>query len=131
LQSKVLDFKPFLTDLIPRAFDLTLDARKRIAQMTEEGELTYIKATHEAFSASLPPGPALSSICWNSRVFPSIIAPDGYKGRATIQAALIKYFEAGHDGDPDVSKLIRTRSDMHRSFGFQLDDFAKTELSIP
>jgi cytochrome P450 len=64
-------------------------------------------------------------------VFPSITAPDGYKGRAAIQAALIKYFKAGHGSEPDVSKLIRARYGMHRSFGFQLDDFAKTEVSMP
>jgi hypothetical protein len=70
---KVLDFEPFLADLIPRAVDLTLDARKRIAQMTEEGELTYIKATHETNSASLPPGLALSSM--NAKLLSEVAEP--------------------------------------------------------
>jgi len=73
-----------LTDLIPRALDLTLDARKRIAQMTEEGELTYIKATHETNSASHASWSALNSmnvkllseVAESLRNIPDVFEPD-------------------------------------------------------
>ncbi|KUJ10373.1 cytochrome P450 [Mollisia scopiformis] len=63
-------------------------------------------------------------------IYPSIIFPKAYEGRAKLQTALIKYYTAKHDLEPDVSQMAKNRAALYRRKGISDTDIGKFELAL-
>lgn len=62
--------------------------------------------------------------------FPSITAPTAYRGRASVQAALMKYYGAEHDLESNVSQMVKARAATYRKYGIASADIGKFEISL-
>lgn len=62
--------------------------------------------------------------------FPSITFPKAFKARAELQEALIKYYCAKHDLEPDVSQIVKARANVLRKKGISDVDVGKFELAL-
>lgn len=63
-------------------------------------------------------------------MFPRLTARRAYAGRANVQAALGKFYEGGHDGNEDVSDLIRERAKLFRQYGLSSESIGKMEAVV-
>ncbi|KAE8450494.1 hypothetical protein EG329_006224 [Mollisiaceae sp. DMI_Dod_QoI] len=63
-------------------------------------------------------------------IFPSITFPKAYAGRVKLQEALIKYYSAKHELEPDVSQLAKARAALYRRKDIADDDIGKFELAL-
>jgi cytochrome P450 len=63
-------------------------------------------------------------------IFPSVTFPKAFKARAKLQKALIKYYSAKHDLEPDVSQLAKVRAGLMRKRGILDEDVGKFELAL-
>lgn len=61
---------------------------------------------------------------------PRYFAPKGYDGRAAVQAALIKYYSAKHDSEPDIARVTKVRADVFRRYGITDEEAAKLEIGL-
>lgn len=57
-------------------------------------------------------------------------APKGYEGRAAVQAALIKYYEAKYDEEPDVTEMTKMRAKLFRKYGITDAETARLEIGF-
>jgi cytochrome P450 len=62
--------------------------------------------------------------------FASTLAPKPYNGRAAVQSALMKYYSARHDLEPDVSRLAKVRAAVCREYGFTDLEIGKMEVAL-
>jgi hypothetical protein len=63
------------------------------------------------------------------KIFPSYIVPKGVKGRADLQKALIEYYTAKHDLEPDVAQMTKARAEVYRKNGLNPVDIGRFELA--
>ncbi|TVY91823.1 Lanosterol 14-alpha demethylase [Lachnellula willkommii] len=61
---------------------------------------------------------------------PKYWAPKGYEGRAAVQAALIKYYEAKYDLEPDVAEMTKMRAKVFRKYGITDAEVARLEIGF-
>jgi len=61
---------------------------------------------------------------------PRYFAPKGYEGRAAVQAALIKYYSAKHDSEPDVAQMTKMRANVFRKHGITDEETARLEIGF-
>lgn len=61
---------------------------------------------------------------------PKYFRPKGYEGRAAVQAALITYYKAKHDHDPDVARITKVRADVFRKYGITDEETARLEIGF-
>lgn len=62
--------------------------------------------------------------------FASTLASKPYNGRAAIQSALVKYYSAKHDLEPDVARLTKVRAEVCRDYGFTDQEIGHLELAL-
>ncbi len=58
------------------------------------------------------------------------MAPKAHRGREEIKSALIKYYSAQHDLEPDVAQLIKNRAALLRKHGMSDHDIGEFELGL-
>ncbi|KAH7383684.1 cytochrome P450 [Cadophora sp. MPI-SDFR-AT-0126] len=63
-------------------------------------------------------------------IMPSIVAPRAYKARATLQAALKKYYGKEYDLEPDVAKLTKARAALYRRYNISSAGIGQMELAL-
>lgn len=63
-------------------------------------------------------------------IYPSITFPKAHRGRAQLQAVLIKYYSAKHDLEPDVAQMTKVRAAMFRKRNISDTDIGKFELAL-
>jgi cytochrome P450 len=63
-------------------------------------------------------------------IYPSITFPKAHKGRVKIQEALIKYYSAKHDLEPDVAQITKARAGLLRKHNVTDTDIGRFELSL-
>jgi hypothetical protein len=63
-------------------------------------------------------------------VSPSITAPTAYRGRSAIQKALMKYYGAEHDLEPDVSQMVKGHAATLRKYGIAGADIGMFEIAL-
>ncbi|KAK1752886.1 cytochrome P450 [Echria macrotheca] len=64
-------------------------------------------------------------------IFPSIIAPAGFRAQCDLFAALSAFYGNQHDQHPSVSAFVRARATEFRSYGLSNDDISKLEILVP
>jgi len=62
--------------------------------------------------------------------FASTLASKPYNGRAAVQSALMKYYSAKHDLEPDVARLTKVRAGVCRDYGFTDQEIGQMELAL-
>ncbi|KAE9365750.1 cytochrome P450 [Stipitochalara longipes BDJ] len=63
-------------------------------------------------------------------IYPSVTFPKAFQARANIQAALIKYYSAKHDLEPDVSQMTKARAAVLRKHNVPDADIGRFELAL-
>jgi len=62
--------------------------------------------------------------------FPSFFAPKAFKGRAALQAPLVKYYAAGHHLESDVAEVTKARAHLVESSGVPRTAIGNFEISL-
>jgi cytochrome P450 len=63
-------------------------------------------------------------------IYPSITFPKAYQARTKLQDALIKFYWAKHDLEPEVSQMTKVRAAILRKQNISDTDIGKFELSL-
>lgn len=63
-------------------------------------------------------------------LFPSITYPKAFEGRAKLQNALIKYYSAKYDLEPEVSQMAKVRAALMRRRGISDEEVGRFELAL-
>ncbi len=61
---------------------------------------------------------------------PAFLAPKAYKGRADLQVALINYYKAKYDQEPDVSQMTKSRANIYRKYSIPTEDIERFKLAL-
>jgi cytochrome P450 len=61
---------------------------------------------------------------------PFLLAPKAHRGREEIKSALIKYYSAQHDLEPDVAQITKNRAALLRKHGMSDHDIGEFELGL-
>jgi len=61
---------------------------------------------------------------------PFLLAPKAHRGREEIKSALIKYYSAQHDSEPDVAQITKNRATLLRRHGMSDHDIGEFELGL-
>ena len=63
-------------------------------------------------------------------VFRQITAASAYNARERLQKALVKYYSAKHDFEPDVARMTKVRAANWRNHGSKEEHFGRDELAL-